>query len=79
MRIRNPTNAIEGNSSSESSREAYLDMTERRNGMLIPPTGIASFIIPITVPDISLYMIPASVMISGKMAEMVPPEINRRI
>ena len=69
---------MEGKISIESPKEAYLDMTERRNGKTIPPTGIANFMIPKTVPDMSSYMIPASVMLSGRMDEMVPPEKKMR-
>lgn len=47
--------------------------------MSIPPIGRANLMIPITVPDISIYVRPARVMMSGSSDETVMPARYMRI
>ena len=75
----NPVIPIAGKRISEALKDVACTSKESINGTTIPPTGMPSFIIPITVPDISGYFRPVRVMMSGKMTEIAAPATIRRM
>ena len=75
----NPAIPIAGKRTSAALNDAACTNRESINGTTIPPTGIPSFMIPITIPDISRYLRPARAMMSGKMTEIVAPETIKRM
>ena len=67
-----------GNRISEVLNDVACTSRDIIKGKTMPPSGIPSFMIPITVPDISGYLRPAKAIISGKITEIVAPDtINR--
>ena len=75
----NPAIPIVGKRTSDALNDAACTNRENINGTTIPPTGIPSFMIPITIPDISGYLRPARAMVRGKRTEIVAPETTRRM
>ena len=74
--MRKPMRDAIGKIKSDVRKDVYLEATERARGMRIPPIGNASLTKPSTVPEISLYMRPESVTISGKVADREIPVRN---
>ena len=68
-----------GKRTSEVLNDATCTSRDMINGTTMPPTGIPSLMIPITVPDISRYFRPVRAIISGKITEIVAPVIIRRM
>ena len=58
---------------SDTPKLEYLTKVDIKNGIKIPPKGMATFIEPNTVPAISVYNNPAWVSINGSKAEMDNP------
>ena len=75
----NPATPITGKRISEALKEVACTSRESINGTTIPPAGMPSFMIPITVPDISGYFRPVRAIMSGKMTEIVAPETIKRM
>ena len=75
----NQATPIIGNRTSEVLKDVACTSRDSINGTTIPPAGMPSFMIPITVPDISGYFRPANAMMSGKMTEIVAPETIKRM
>jgi len=74
--MRKPIPDIRGKSKRDVLNEAYFDKTDIRKGIKIPPMGMAIFMIPSTVPAISLYITPPRVIRRGRRADMVMPVKN---
>jgi hypothetical protein len=72
-RFTKPAAANNGNNQRDILNELNLVIIESKNGKSIPPMGMAIFIIPSTVPAKSLYIRPASVLMSGSSADRVMP------
>ena len=75
-------NKPRGNKSRELRNEPYFETSDNRKGIRMPPIGMATLMVPRTVPAIFLNSKPARVNVKGKMADIdnparkTAPEVN---